>query len=831
MPIGIVSASPAPLAENRMTELQAILTRHDLQALDLFERYLQSLLPGAEHLAAARAVADYFDQRGWRLKAHAHYSDLLTYYRADSRAQTRLQLDLAEMSLRWSDLPQMRVCLEQARAEFARQPDEALEADLLRGEALLACLTGDLPSAKTGMQQALDAYTRQGGWPKIALGLNGMSYICLNGRQWDEAVGYTRQALHGDQTALNQRLRGDLLSNHGYALRRQRGNRVALPWVEDAYALRVEQRDALLISRTGVNLAEIQRALGRLQEAEAVLQRGLEELRGIGMQEQAGSVANTLGALRFTQGDYTGAAAAYQEALRCARALGQARLEGIICTNQAEVYYQWGDFRTASTWYARCAEVYAAEGDLSKAVDAWLQAARLITWIDPREIHPILDCALEVTTQHLASDPHAILLAEEIRQEIEILSGSGANRPELRIQPRPARPESLPPLPAPEQIDTVDDDLAHLLEEFADSSVAPWEMDRFSERLQAVIDAGRLASASAREVAQSRLAAMMSKSTPAAPTPPRVGGLQLGTDVDFASYLALICGSLAEAGANPELAIPPLMAAFDRALTLALEFKSACGADLDDLLRQPDPRTLRDQVANLDPQAAALPGPTRAWNSLRGYCLGALALLARSPASRRGARGNSELRDKIVQLLPDCPELALLEELLSAPDGEEMLVIHPGLKRGYRVRVSGVSSNSQLHTLLAYLLVGDPQGGWLPGVRPNRRIMAAERGTLVPWESLVAQSIFNMVSWRGVLPDGELSEDPATWILGEGRPSDIPRFEGQWVMLMGPLPYQLTWIAGPKFHGLQAEVILEEIMAQPEVERLLARMSAAVVGG
>jgi tetratricopeptide (TPR) repeat protein len=827
MPIGIVPASPAPLAEDRMTELQAILDRHDLQQLDLFERYLQSLLPSPEHLAAARAVAGYLDQRGWRLKAQAHYSDLLTYYRADPLALARLQLDLAEVGLRWSDLSQMQACLEQARADLPQHADEELEADLLRGDALLACLRGDQPGAKAQMQQALESYTRLTVWPKIALGLNGMSYVCLTARQWDDAVGFTRQALHGDQAALSLRLRGDLLSNHGYALRRLRGNRVALPWVEDAYALRIEQRDALLISRTGVNLAEIQRALGRLQEAEAVLQRGLEELRGIGMQEQAGSVANTLGALRFTQGDYTGAAAAYQEALRCARTLGQAHLEGIICTNQAEVYYQWGDFRTASTWYARCAEVYAAEGDLAKAVDAWLQAARLITWIDPREIHPILDCALEVTNQRLDSDPDAAGLAKDIRQEIEILSGSTVTRPELRIQPRPSRLENLPPLPAPEQIDSVDDDLAHLLEEIADSSVAPWKMDHFGERLRAVIDAGRLASASAREIAQSRLAAMMGKSTPVAPTLPQVGGLQLGTDVDFASYLALICGSLAEAGADPELAIPPLMSAFDRALSLALEFKTACGADLDDLLRQPDPRIVRDQIANLDPQVAKFPGPTRAWNSLRGYCVGALALLARSPTSRRAARGNSELRDRIVRLVPDCPELALLEELLSAPDGEEMLVIHPGLKRGYRVRISGVSSNSQLHTLLAYLLVGDPQGGWLPGVRPNRRIMAAERGTLVPWESLVAQSIFNMVSWRGVLPDGQLSEDPATWILGEGRPSDIPRFEGQWVMLMGPLPYQLTWVAGPKFHGLQAEVILEEIMSQPEVDRLLARMSAA----
>jgi hypothetical protein len=105
--------------------------------------------------------------------------------------------------------------------------------------------------------------------------------------------------------------------------------------------------------------------------------------------------------------------------------------------------------------------------------------------------------------------------------------------------------------------------------------------------------------------------------------------------------------------------------------------------------------------------------------------------------------------------------------------------------------------------------------------------MAAERGTLVPWETLIAQSIFNMVSWRGIQPDGSLSADPATWILGEGRPSDIPRFEGQWTLLMGPLPYQRAWTAGPKFPGLQAECILEEILPQAEVERIVERMIKA----
>jgi tetratricopeptide (TPR) repeat protein len=827
MPLGVDPSPSSPPPSDPLADLHSILLQHDLDRLEAFERTMEGLPYDAARLALSRAIAGYEDQRGWRAKAQARYTDLLRLYNADPHGRARILLDLAEMGMRWTDLPQMQRSLEGAREVLARYPDGELDAYLLRGEALLACLQHDLPGAKMRMQQALDGFQHLGAWPGIALGLNGMSYVCLNTRRWEEAVGYSRQGLQGDQAELNLRLRGDLLSNHGFALRRLRGNRVALPWVEDAYALRLDQRDPLLASRTGVNLAEIQRALGQLKEAEAVLQRGLGELRGIRMEDQAGSVANTLGALRFTQGDYAGAAAAYEEALCCAQALGQTRLEGIICANQAEVFYQWGDFRTASDWYARCAEVNAGQGDLSKAVDSWLQAARLITWVDPREISPILGRAKERVAQSPADDPDTAELAGQINREIELLSDITLSRPELRIQPRPFRLESLPPLPDPAQIATVDDDLVRLVNEILAVSPAPWELDRFSERFQAVMDAGRLASPATRDAAQAHLATGIAVVQPRAPKSPQVGGLRPGTDVEFSSYLALICGSLAEAGANPAPAIAPLKAAFERALPLALVFKSACGADMEKILSHPDPKALHDRATALDVYAARLPTAARAWNSLHGYCMGAVALLSRSPEGRRQFRADYRQREQFASLVSDCPELALLEELLSAPDGEELLVIHPGLKRGYRVRVSGITGNFQLHTLLAYLLIGDPQGGWLPGVRPNRRIMAAERGTLVPWENLIAQSIFNMVSWRGVQPDGSLSADPGTWIWGEGRPSDIPRFEGQWTILMGPLTYQDSWTARPKFPGLQAECILEEILSQPEVERILGRMIKA----
>jgi hypothetical protein len=188
MPIGIDPSPSPPLAANRMAELRSVLAQHDLEQLAEFDSCLDALPLGPEHLALARASAAYQDQRGWRARAQARFKELLHLYRGDPHAQVRLQLDLAEMGMRWSDLPQMQRCLDQARGDIIHLPNPELEAHLLRGEALLACLRGNLADAKTQMQQALDRFNQLEAWPGIALGLNGMSYVCLTGKQWEEAV-------------------------------------------------------------------------------------------------------------------------------------------------------------------------------------------------------------------------------------------------------------------------------------------------------------------------------------------------------------------------------------------------------------------------------------------------------------------------------------------------------------------------------------------------------------------------------------------------------------------------------------------------------------------
>ena len=113
---------------------------------------------------------------------------------------------------------------------------------------------------------------------------------------------------------------------------------------------------------------------------------------------------------------------------------------------------------------------------------------------------------------------------------------------------------------------------------------------------------------------------------------------------------------------------------------------------------------------------------------------------------------------------------------------EEILVLHPETGRGWKVRVRGVSDNFQLHTLLADALIGDPEKGFLPGRRPDPRIVAAARDRPVDPAATLAEGAFNLMNWQALRPDRTLpagQDGSAHWIWNEGVPADIEGFEGR----------------------------------------------------
>ena len=292
-----------------------------------------------------------------------------------------------------------------------------------------------------------------------------------------------------------------------------------------------------------------------------------------------------------------------------------------------------------------------------------------------------------------------------------------------------------------------------------------------------------------------------------------------------AGFVALCCGGLVERGAEPDIArevivqrlraILPDAAAFAAA---ALELNAAQSTTDEDA----DPAAIVDELASqVAQQHSTL---AWAWTGLDLFGRAAIAMLGRSKLGRQAARGDALLVSGLARLAPVQPLADWLAQLLAILDDEEILVLHPGLGRGYRVRISGIVDNFQLHTLLAGALIGDPAQGWLPGQPAAPKILAAARGA-----SPMARAVFNLVGWRGLNAAGQLpaSGDQSHWISGDGTPADIEPFEGLRVILLGTPPAARTWTAETRFPGLVAELQVLEQLRATTIETGLRRLATA----
>jgi hypothetical protein len=313
------------------------------------------------------------------------------------------------------------------------------------------------------------------------------------------------------------------------------------------------------------------------------------------------------------------------------------------------------------------------------------------------------------------------------------------------------------------------------------------------------------------------------------------------TDHARASAVALGCGALVENGGDPDIAVGAVLAHLPDTLAAAAVFIDACeqlaGQGQEEAEGEAEEEAENEEEEEADvvdrfgyQVAQELPDEGQAWLSLRPMALGAIAMLGRSPRARQQARGMEHLLDRAGYLAGRHPQVRFLHLMLRVLDNEELLVLHPETKRGYRVRISGIADNFQLHLLLADTLIGDQGRGLLPGKRPDPRAVAAARDKQVDPRARSAQGVFNLWTWRGLQPDGSLpvaTGDSAHWIWNEGTPADIPHFEGVRVVLLGPPPYARSWNAGRRFDGMHAELRLEEVLPPDVAREWLDRLARA----
>lgn len=190
------------------------------------------------------------------------------------------------------------------------------------------------------------------------------------------------------------------------------------------------------------------------------------------------------------------------------------------------------------------------------------------------------------------------------------------------------------------------------------------------------------------------------------------------------------------------------------------------------------------------------------------------------------ALGQREFRDA-TNMLPDIGELATelgdrvpgahwLPGLTQVLDDEPVVAIDHATDRGYRLTMSGVGDNFQLHTLLAHRLIGDPARGLLAGEPPARSwVAAATTGPLRVPSVAPIQRRFRLFDATGA------------YIYPEGRPADIAVVDGVRVVVLHPPLGNYGWTGGRVYEHMVPTFTLDQILTVEEADAWRARIVPA----
>ncbi|MBC8139359.1 MAG: hypothetical protein H8F28_26075 [Fibrella sp.] len=286
-----------------------------------------------------------------------------------------------------------------------------------------------------------------------------------------------------------------------------------------------------------------------------------------------------------------------------------------------------------------------------------------------------------------------------------------------------------------------------------------------------------------------------------------------------AGRIAIVCGSVVEFGANPRLVVHSILARLPEYLALAAKGTV--------LLKEKKFGLVAPSHADVFKKDPAAYG---AWRNLKFLLLAAMTTLCRDAGARQVARQNPEIRERLAALEEVSAEANYLSQVLALTDDMMLVVLHPEHRRGYRVRLEGVSTNFHLFTLLQDAVIGDPAQGWLAGPPPeDPEVIAIATGTTQPETAVSDSSRLHFYDHSALSSDGTVNAGSLeSWIWGEGEPSDIPPFENERIVLIGPPALaSRSWDCGffANLHdALRSEVAVTEVMDEANVTGYLDRL-------
>jgi hypothetical protein len=271
-------------------------------------------------------------------------------------------------------------------------------------------------------------------------------------------------------------------------------------------------------------------------------------------------------------------------------------------------------------------------------------------------------------------------------------------------------------------------------------------------------------------------------------------------------------------GNDPTVVVPVLVNRAIDAMENAARFAELHGAASEDLPSPDDPEQIEATIRQFADRAGQLGLTEREADMLvqAWFCGGQWVQPVLYLCQRKDVRAMLPERARLTAAIAATREhigtAHWLYGLLLVLDDEPLIVLHRATGRGYRVTISGIGDNFQLHTMLAATLIGDESQGMLPGQRPTpAQISAATDGEdLEPAGGM--RGSFNLVDANG------------DWIWNEGRPADIPAIDGTRVIVLDPPPYARGWNAGRAYPLMQPTMTLDGLLPADEAARRLSQV-------
>jgi hypothetical protein len=303
-------------------------------------------------------------------------------------------------------------------------------------------------------------------------------------------------------------------------------------------------------------------------------------------------------------------------------------------------------------------------------------------------------------------------------------------------------------------------------------------------------------------------------------------------DCDGVAHVAITAGSLVEGGASARRLAEVLLAKVPEVLRSARRYADLCLRDLpepgedteedeEDGFTVVDGRTISHEVFRAHLAADRAGGCSVAY--LRLWVLPTVAALTRDREMLLSAVTDPQVVGAAAAMADS--DASWLDMLLGVEQDQAWIVLCPPQGRGFRVVLDGIVDNFTLHALLAAALV--PLG--IPGQANAPEVIAFLRGES---ESCPVDHItgsWNLYDYRaaGLKLTRPMEVPQSTWVWGEGRPRDVPRFEGIRTLVIGPAAYQRSWSAGRTFAALPADIRVSEELPAAQVRSLIARAAEA----